>query len=72
MTDIPMTSMAERLEMVARIVDPSKWRVLDSYLAEVQRKPNVGYDPDNFKDKASLAKATAILALLGGRSETNR
>ena len=54
----------ELREKAARIIDPSRWAVMDDYLAEVRRKPNVGYDPDNFKDKASLAKADAILALL--------
>jgi hypothetical protein len=52
-------------EEIARIIDPSSWRVLDSYLAETKRKfPNGNYDPDSYKDKASLAKAEAILALL--------
>lgn len=34
--------MSGLIEDVARIIDPSKWRVLDSYLAEVRRKPNAG------------------------------
>lgn len=53
-------------EAVARIIDPSKWRVLDSYLADVKRKyrgKDAAYDPEAFKDKESLAKADAILAL---------
>lgn len=51
-------------ETVARIIDPSSWRVLDSYLERVKRHhPHGGYDPDNFTDKVSLAKADAILAL---------
>lgn len=53
--------MTER-ERIARIIDPSIWRVMDSYLAEVKRKPNCGYDPDNFKDQQSLTKADLILA----------
>ena len=52
-------------ETVARIIDPSSWHVLDSYLAIVKRTPNAGYDPDAFKDQASLAKADQIIALLG-------
>ncbi len=54
--------MTEREEL-ARIIDPSSWLVLDSYLAEVKRKhPNSGYDPDNFKDRESLAKADQWLS----------
>jgi hypothetical protein len=50
-------------EELARIIDPSSWLVLDSYLAEVKRKhPNSGYDPDNFKDRESLAKADQWLS----------
>ena len=49
-------------EALARMIDPSSWRVMDSYLAEVRRKRNAGYDPDNFKDKHSLALADAIIA----------
>lgn len=59
----------ELVERVARIIDPSSWRVMDSYLADVKRKPNVGYDPDNFKDKQSMADARAILDLINGESE---
>ncbi len=59
----------ELVEKVARIIDPSSWRVMDSYLADVKRKPNVGYDPDNFKDRKSLITARAILALINGESE---
>lgn len=52
-------------EAVARVIDPSSWQVMDSYLAEVKRKhPNSGYDPDNFKCRGSLTKADAILAML--------
>lgn len=54
-------------EEVARIIDPSSWAVMDSYLAQMLRKyrdVDAGYDPEAFKDKASLAKADQILALL--------
>lgn len=53
-------------EAVARIIDPSRWAALDSYLADMRRKlagKDAGYDPDSFKDKDSLAKAAAIMAL---------
>jgi hypothetical protein len=53
------------VETVARIIDPSKWAVLDSYLADMLRKykgEHIGYDPEPFKDKASMAKAQAAIA----------
>jgi hypothetical protein len=51
-------------EAVARIIDPGAWRVFDSELERVKRHhPHGGYDPDNFKDRTSLALADAILAL---------
>lgn len=59
-----MSQTPEMREAIARIIDPSSWQVLDSYLERVKRHhPHGGYDPDNFTDKASLAKADAILAL---------
>jgi len=52
-------------EAIARLVDPSSWRVFDSELERVKRHhPNGGYDPDNFKDRASLALASRILTLI--------
>ena len=54
-------------EQVARLIDPSSWRVMDSYLEQAKRKyagQDAGYDPDAFKDSASLARADAILALV--------
>lgn len=54
-------------ERIARIIDPSSWRVLDSYLADVRRKymgQDAAYDPEAFKDKASLALVREILTLL--------
>jgi len=59
-----MSQTPEMREAIARIIDPPSWQVLDSYLEHVKRHhPHGGYDPDNFTDKASLAKADAILAL---------
>jgi len=55
------TPNQSRAETVARIIDPSSWRVLDGYLADVKRLKNAGYDPDNFKHQASLAKAQEII-----------
>ena len=55
-----------RLEQIARIVDPSSWRVLDSYLEQAKRKyagQDAGYDPEAFRDRASLAIAAQIIAL---------
>lgn len=57
----------ELREVVARLIDPGAWRVMDGYLADVKRKykdENAGYDPASFKHKGSLAIADAILALL--------
>ena len=56
--------MTDMREAVARMIDPSTWAGLDSYLADVKRKyakSNAGYDPDKFKDRKSLAIADAIL-----------
>ena len=55
-----------RLEQIARLIDPSSWRVLDSYLEQAKRKyagQDAGYDPEAFKDRASLAIADQIIAL---------
>lgn len=57
----------ETIEAVARIIDPSSWRVFDTYLADVKRKyagQDAAYDPEAFKDKASIAKARAIVTLI--------
>ena len=54
------------VEQIARLIDPSSWRVLDYYLADVKRKyarTNSSYDPDAFKDKASMKTARDILRL---------
>ena len=54
-------------EQIARLIAPSRWRVMDSYLAEVKRKyagQNAAYDPDAFKDAASLKIADDIMTLL--------
>lgn len=50
----------EAREALARIIDPSSWRVFDGYLADVKRKykgKDAAYDPEAFRDKKSLAKA---------------
>jgi len=62
-------------EQIARIIDPSRWSVLDSYLADTQRKygdVHAGYDPASFKDQISLAKADEILALIREALATSR
>jgi hypothetical protein len=56
---------AELVEIAARIIDPSSWAVMDSYLAETKRKyrgQNVGWPADQFHHKESMAKARAALA----------
>ena len=55
-----------RREQIARLIDPSSWRVLDSYLEQAKRKyagQDAGYDPEAFRDQASLAIAAQIMAL---------
>lgn len=60
------------VEALARIIDPSSWRVFDGYLADVKRKykgQNAAYDPEAFKDKKSMALARSIIThiLTAGR-----
>lgn len=60
-------------EKVARLIDPSAWRVMDGYLAEMLRKyagKNAGYDPDSFKHEPSLALADKIFALISRPAPT--
>lgn len=59
------------VEEVARMIDPSSWRVFDGYLADMKRKykgENAGYDPEAFKDKKSMALALSILNLIAGKA----
>lgn len=54
-------------EALARMISPSSWRVMDSYLTEVKRKykgEDAGYDPDAFKDHQSMELARALIELL--------
>jgi hypothetical protein len=61
------------LEAIARLIDPSSWRVFDSELERVKRHhPNGGYDPDNFTDRASLAVADRIIDLIEMRMSAHR
>lgn len=55
------------VEEMARLIDPSPWRVFDGYLADVKRKykgQDAAYDPEAFKDKKSMAVAVAILSTI--------
>lgn len=57
----------ELIEQVARIIDPSSWRVMDSEKASMLRKykgRNIGWPSDQFQHKESMAKASAILAAI--------
>lgn len=61
-------------EQIARIIDPSSWRVMDGYLAETKRKyrgENVGWPSDQFHHKESMAKAQAILNLIQPKEQTD-
>jgi hypothetical protein len=58
---------AELVEELARIIDPSSWTVMDSYLAQMLGKykgENAAYDPSQYKHKESMATARAILPIL--------
>ena len=55
------------VEAVARAIAPSRWEVMDHYLAQTKKKyagENAAYDPDNFKDRESMATAQAAIAAL--------
>lgn len=57
----------EVVEEIARIIDPSSWRVMDSYLAKTKRKyagQNVGWPEDQFQHKESMAIARLVIAKL--------
>lgn len=67
--DAPFTLPDDARERIARVIDPSKWSVLDYYLAQMLRKyegEKIGYDPEQFKDKDSLSKADQIIAIITG------
>jgi len=54
-------------EQAARIIDPASWAVMDSYLKQMLRKykgQNIGYDPEAFKHKESMAIAAALWPLV--------
>ena len=60
------------IEAMARIIDPSSWRVMDGYLAQMLRKykgEHIGYDPDAFKHKESMAIARALLPVIRAHLE---
>lgn len=62
----------ELIEAMARIIDPSSWRVMDGYLAQMLRKykgEHIGYDPDAFKHKESMAIARAVLPVIRAHLE---
>lgn len=62
----------ELIEAMARIIDPSSWRVMDGYLAQMLRKykgEHIGYDPDAFKHKESMAIARALLPIIRAHLE---
>ena len=49
----------DALEKMARAIAPRTWEVFDGYLKDTLRIKNAAYDPDAFKDKASMALALA-------------
>jgi len=55
------------VERVARIISPSAWDVMDAEKARMLRKykgQNIGYDPEQFQHRESMATARKILAAL--------
>ena len=55
------------VEAMARAIAPSRWRVMDGYLADTKRKlkgENASYDVTAFKDGTSMAMAQAALSTL--------
>lgn len=65
--DAAPTPKADEVEAVARAIAPSRWEVMDHYLAQTKKKyagENAAYDPDNFKDRESMATAQAAIAAL--------
>lgn len=62
----------DEVERVARIIDPSSWEVMDSYLQRMLHKyrgQDVLYDTDKFKHKESMAKAREILSAIRNGDE---
>ncbi len=60
------------IEAMARIIDPSSWRVMDGYLAQMLRKykgEHIGYDPESFKHKESMAIARALIPIIRAHLE---
>jgi hypothetical protein len=57
----------ERIEEVARIIEPEAWRVLDSYLERTKRhNPDGGYDTAVYKHRDSMRRARLILGVKEG------
>lgn len=62
----------ELIEAMARIIDPSSWRVMDGYLAQTLREDRGkrdDYRPDAFKHKQSMAIARALLPIIRAHLE---
>ena len=72
-TEARMAAAVEAdVEKIARIIDPSSWAVMDGYLSDMLRKykgQNIGYDPDAFKHKQSMATARALLPIIRAHLE---
>jgi len=63
----PTQADAVSVERVARIIAPTRWAVLDSYLEQTKRKyrgQNCAYDPEEFKDSTSIVTAREILTTM--------
>ena len=62
-----LAALDAQAEVIARIIDPTTWAVMDSYLEQTKRKyagQNVGWPADQFQHKVSMGKAREIIAAL--------
>lgn len=62
----------ELIEAMARIIDPSSWRVMDGYLAQTLREDRGkrdDYRPDAFKHKESMAIARSLIPVIRAHLE---
>ncbi len=60
------------IEAMARIIDPSSWRVMDGYLAQTLREDRGkrdDYRPDAFKHKESMAIGRALHPIIRAHLE---
>jgi hypothetical protein len=65
--DVSAMAREDEVEMIARIIAPSAWAVMDSYLEQTKRKyrgGHVGWPADQFQHKESMETARKVLAAI--------